>query len=350
MRVLGRLGLYLNGALTWLAFAGCMVPPPVTAVLSPSPAPSLAATTALPSDSPAPPETSTATEAGWPTQTSTATLLPLILSPTPSPTPAPLRFAVIGDYGTGLDDEAEVAALVESWEPDFIITTGDNNYPSGSAETIDAHLGQFYHGFIYPYVGDYGEGADINRFFPSLGNHDWDTSSAQPYLDYFDLPGNERYYDFTWGAVHFFALDSDTREPDGVGSSSKQAEWLKAQLAASTEPFNIIYMHHAPYSSGLHGSIDWMQWPFAEWGADLVLAGHDHTYERIEHEGIFYVVNGVGGASIYPFGVPVEGSQVRYNEAHGAMLVEAGEASLHIEFVNSSGDLIDQFEAPLARD
>ncbi len=88
-------------------------------------------------------------------------------------------------------------------------------------------------------------------FFPTLGNHDWYTNDAQPYLDYFTLPGNERYYDFVWGPVHFFALDSDEHEPDGVNAGSAQAAWLQQGLAASTSPWNIVYTHYPPYSSGM---------------------------------------------------------------------------------------------------
>jgi hypothetical protein len=130
---------------------------------------------------------------------------------------------VIGDYGLAGSPEAAVADMIKSWQVEFIITTGDNNYPNGAAETIDANIGQHYHDFIYPYFGEYGEGAEQNRFFPSLGNHDWYTAAAQPYLDYFSLPGNERYYDFIWGPVHFFALNSDFNEPDGIHANSAQA-------------------------------------------------------------------------------------------------------------------------------
>jgi len=281
--------------------------------------------------------------------------LPLVLkseAPTETPSPTPtttqtppelLRFAVIGDYGAGGSPEADVAALVKSWNPDFVITTGDNNYPDGAAETIDENIGQFYHEFISPYYGDYGDGADVNRFFPSLGNHDWHVSDIRPYLDYFTLPGNERYYDFTWGPVHFFALDSDSREPDGVGSSSIQAGWLQAQMAASTSPWNVVYFHHAPYSSGMHGNIDWMQWPFQAWGADLVLSGHDHTYERIDRGGLTYVVNGLGGGNRYDFQEIVEGSQVRYNADYGAVLVEASPEGLALQFVARGGEVIDTY-------
>ncbi len=85
-----------------------------------------------------------------------------------------------------------MAVLIKNWDPDLIITTGDNNYPDGAADTIDENIGQYFHEFIAPYKGSYGEGAQENRFFPSLGNHDWHSPDAQPYLDYFTLPGNER--------------------------------------------------------------------------------------------------------------------------------------------------------------
>ena len=277
--------------------------------------------------------------------------------PDPSPSPSvdqaseTVRFAVIGDYGSGDQNEADVANLVKSWDPDLIITTGDNNYDYGGADTIDQNIGQFYYEFIYPYQGTYGQGADTNRFFPSLGNHDWYTLDGDgmpyPYLDYFKLPqresGNERYYDFVWGPVHFFALDSDSREPDGVGRSSIQAAWLQSRLAESTAPWKIVYAHHPPYSSGFHGSIDWMRWPFAEWGATAYLAGHDHLYERLVIDGFPYFINGLGGKSIYYFNFPLPGSQVRYNGDYGAMLVEATEQEIIFQFINRSGEVIDTY-------
>src|ERR1041385_3886659 len=104
-----------------------------------------------------------------------------------------IRFAVIGDYGFAGQPELDVSNLVKSWNPDFVITTGDNNYENGAASTIDQNIGQYYHEFISPYTGAYGSGDTVNRFFPSLGNHDWVTTGATPYLNYFTLPGNERY-------------------------------------------------------------------------------------------------------------------------------------------------------------
>jgi tartrate-resistant acid phosphatase type 5 len=255
------------------------------------------------------------------------------------------KFASIGDYGDAGSDELAVANLVKSWNPDFIITLGDNNYPDGEASTIDANVGQYYYQYIYPYVGSYGQGSDVNRFFPSLGNHDWHTNPPQPHYDYFVLPNNERYYDFIWGDVHFFALDSDTVEPDGVTGNSIQGQWLQNALSTSISTWRVVYFHHAPYSSSSnHGSQEYMQWPFKEWGADVVMAGHDHTYERVIHENFPYFVNGLGGKSKYEFGPPIPGSIVRYNEKYGAMLMIANESRLTFSFFSADSELIDFYE------
>jgi tartrate-resistant acid phosphatase type 5 len=143
--------------------------------------------------------------------------------------------------------------------------------------------------------------------------------------------------------VHFFALDSDEHEPDGVGMSSVQAAWFQNAIAASTSTWNIVYFHHAPYSSGFHGSTDWMRWPFAAWGADAVLSGHDHTYERLLVDGIPYFVNGLGGGQIYTFNEPTSKTQYRYNDGYGAMLVTATEQEVLFEFYTRQGELKDSY-------
>jgi len=260
------------------------------------------------------------------------------------PTPSPgIRFAVIGDYGNNSQAESNVAALVNGWNPEFVVTTGDNNYSLGAAATIDQNVGQYYSQYIFPYLGSYGTGAQTNRFFSSLGNHDMDTDLGQPYRDYFTLPGNERYYDFIRGPVHFFIINSDSREIDGVSSSSEQAQWLQPRLEGSTTPWQLVIFHHPPYSSGLHGSTTYMRWPFAAWGADAVLSGHDHTYERLVVAGLPYFVNGLGGHVIYNFINILPESVVRYNSNHGAMLVEATQTTLDFKFFNIADTLIDTF-------
>src|SRR5687767_5793805 len=155
-------------------------------------------------------------------------------------------FAVIGDYGLNGQNEARVADLVTSWDPDFVITTGDNNYFEGAAATIDENIGKHYCQFIGNYLGKPGQGSLTNRFWPSPGNHDWASPHGlKPYTDYFTLPGNERYYDVAHGLVHLYALDSDLNEPDGATINSLQASWLEGNLAASTACFDLVYFHHA---------------------------------------------------------------------------------------------------------
>ncbi len=168
------------------------VPPP-----SPSPTPT-ASPTATATATVTPTSTATATATNTPTPTITPTPTPFS-APTPSPIP-PLVFAVIGDYGLDSQPEDDVATLVHSWSPAFIVTTGDNNYPDGERSLIDDNVGKYYADFIYPYTGVHGPGATENRFFPSLGNHDWNSEDGAPYFDYFTLPGNERYYSFVRGA------------------------------------------------------------------------------------------------------------------------------------------------------
>jgi tartrate-resistant acid phosphatase type 5 len=277
--------------------------------------------------------------------TSQAIFLPYIRRPIrgPQDTPEGARFAVIGDYGVGDEREQSVATMVKNWEPDFVITTGDNNYPDGEASTIDPHIGQYYQDFIAPYAGSYGFGAETNRFYPSLGNHDWHAEGAEPYLEYFVLPGNERYYDVVRGPVHLFAVDSDEAEPDGIASDSIQARWLQSKLAKSTACWQLVYFHHPAYSSGKHGSTEVMQWPFQTWGADAVLNGHDHMYERIMVDDFPYFVNGLGGGSIYQFRTPVPGSTVRYNDTFGAMLVTATRSTITYQFIAVDGTLVDTY-------
>ena len=253
-----------------------------------------------------------------------------------------IHFAVIGDYGKAGSSELAVSELVKSWNPDFIVTVGDNNYESGSASTIDENIGQYYHEFIFPYIGSYGQGADTNKFFPSPGNHDWRTANLTPYRDYFELPNNERYYDFSVGNVQFFMLDSDDDEPDGNSSSSIQANWFYNKISASNATWKIVCFHHPPYSSGRHGSYTYMQqWDFSQTGATTVIAGHDHTYERIEKNGFTYFVNGLGGKSIYDWGDIVSGSQKRYNSDYGAMLVDAYTDSIVFKFIDINSNTID---------
>ena len=257
-----------------------------------------------------------------------------------------VRFAVIGDFGADTNDERAVAAMVKGWNPQFVITLGDNNYPTGEARTIDVNIGQFYADFIGNYHGRFGRGSAQNRFWPSPGNHDWITGLTA-YLDYFTLPGNERYYDVDLGLVHLYALDSDPHEPDGITVDSRQASWLKQKLAASKSCYDVVYFHHPAYSTSDHGSALAMRWPFRQWGAEVVMAGHDHTYERLLVDGIPYFVNGLGGASKYGFPVTaMPETKFRYNEEFGAMRVAATATSIVYEFFTIDGKKRDAATFP----
>ncbi len=260
-------------------------------------------------------------------------------------------FAVIGDFGMGNQAESDVADLVKSWNPDFIITVGDNNYPDGESSTIDRNIGYDYHQFIKPYTGSYGSGStDINRFWPVPGNHDWHASNLRPYRDYFTLPNNEYYYNIKIGDIEFFMIDSDNDTPDGYSYNSDQGNWMKEKILGSTAKWKVAVFHHAAYSSdSKHGNTSYMQWPFEEWGIDAVISGHAHTYERIlkdennDGDSLVYFVNGLGGANRYSFGTPVSGSIARYNNDWGAMKVSEVQGELLFQFFNRSGDLIDSY-------
>jgi hypothetical protein len=271
-------------------------------------------------------------------------------SPAGGAGPAPqgaVRFAVVGDFGVDDAREAAVAKTIVGWDPAFVVTTGDDNYPDGDRATIDKNVGKHFSAFIGNYTGAFGKGSAENRFWPTPGNHDWRGKEAlQPYLDYFTLPGNERYYDVALlgGKVHLFALDSDPREPDGVTAGSAQARWAEAAMKASTACLKVVAFHHAPYSSSRHGSTPGMRWPFAKWGADVVFTGHDHAFERVEAEGIPYVVTGLGGAGTYEFRAAIPESKVRFNDDVGATLVTLTKGMAAIEFWTAGGVRVDRLE------
>ena len=267
---------------------------------------------------------------------------------------ASTRFAVVGDYGTVSQDAEDVADLVLAKEPDFIVTVGDNNYPSGQRTTLDENVGRYYHEYIHPYDGRFGGGSPTggNRFFPVLGNHDYDSERGDPYFDYFTLPGNERYYTLRRGPVQLFMIDSDPRAA-GLGyvdeetstADSTQGRWLRKALAASTAKYKLVVMHHPPYSSGgHHGPSEWMKWPFRKWGATAVLAGHEHLYERFDKQGTPFFVNGLGGRSFRPFGTVRSGSRARFTGDYGAMIVGANEERIVFKFITRAGEEIDRYE------
>lgn len=267
-------------------------------------------------------------------------------------------FANIGDYGRSAHDPLpiQVADLVKTNDPDFIVTNGDNNYGTD----YDFEIGRLYSDYLYPYIGIYGAGASEMRFFPVPGNHDYAVdgllgetpNTLASYKNFFvGLPGNGRYYEFVKGPVHFFMLNSDPHEQHGNTSSSAQAEWLRTKMQLSTAKWKIVVIHDAPYQSSPHDApgILSSRWPFKDWGADLVFSGDGHFYERLEVEGLPYIVNGLGGNSpdavLNPSPPPLDVySQFKYNALNGAGFCRVTCDTLQWEFKNTEGTVVDTLE------
>ena len=275
-----------------------------------------------------------------------------------------VRIAGIGDYGSAMEgpefeaSELAVANLVKSWDQpenplDAIITVGDNNYPDGLAEDIETNIGQFYGPFILGHP-DHPGGA--NRFYPSIGNHDYSGTHdcalpADPstYIDYFELPGNEFYYDYVIGNVHFFVVDSDCHQPDGTSENSVQAQWLETEMTNSPHPWKIVYLHHAPYASEKNGSTGsgGLRWNYKAWGATAVLGGHYHFYERFLVDDLLFFVNGVGGNDLHEMLPPPSESKFQYNQKHGAMLMTFTADQANFKMINIDNEIIDNYTISL---
>lgn len=276
---------------------------------------------------------------------------PTFIPPIPAGTSI---FAVIGDYGDNSDAEKDVANMVKNWQPDFIITTGDNNYNNGEWSTIKNNISQYYSDYIYNpdapenFRCEGSAANDLqNRFFPSPGNHDYLTDNLAPYLDFFTLPHNERYYNFRRGSVHFFSLDSNL-----ASEFEDMKLWLEETIANSDATFKVVYFHHPPFSSSKHGNNIEMQWDFAELGVDVVLSGHEHVYQHItkkESPDVHYFVNGLGGrTNRYRCSEnPLDSNEFDsfcYRKKNGAMRVTATDEVMILGFYStqSGGILIDE--------
>ncbi len=259
-----------------------------------------------------------------------------------------VSFAAFGDYGTQFKGTPQVVNLVNQLGPDIIVTLGDARYDNETYGAIHAPFSDYLNGAS----GDGGTG-DINRFFPTAGNHDYtDSGGISQFLDYFALPGagvptpsntgSELTYDFVWGPVQFFVIDSQAFLND-ASSSNAQTAWLHTALQASQAQWQVVLFHHPPHSSGDLGASPELRLPFAAWGADLVLNGHNHNYERIDLNGISYVINGLGGEDITGFKTPVRGSVVRYNGDFGLNLFTATSTQIIGSFISVDGVTRDSF-------
>jgi 3',5'-cyclic AMP phosphodiesterase CpdA len=198
--------------------------------------------------------------------------------------PGSVKFAVIGDTGTGDKNQVQVANALASIRDkvpfEFAIMMGDNIYGSDSAK-------DFTKKFEGPYKALLDKGV---KFYAALGNHD---DPNQRFYKPFNMNG-ERYYTFKPSlnaGVRFFALDSNYMD-------DKQLQWLDKELEASGSDWKIAFFHHPPYSSGgTHGSADLLREQieplFLKHGVSVVFAGHEHFYERIKpQKGIAYFIVG----------------------------------------------------------
>lgn len=237
-----------------------------------------------------------------------------------------------GDDGTQFPNAARTAQLIQ---PDdaVVLTLGDHAYPLGAPESFTNCFG-----------GTWGQVRE--RIRPSPGNHDYMTTDATGYFGYFGAaagPARRGYYSFDLGGWHFISLNSNVEA--GVGSP--QYEWLKADLAAATDALcTIAYWHHPVFTSGPHGNDPRMA---ALWellhaaGVEIVLAGHDHIYERFAPQdargnadperGVRAFTAGTGGAQLYSIRAVKPNSEFRDNRNFGVLRLTLFKDSYRWAFV-----------------
>jgi 3',5'-cyclic AMP phosphodiesterase CpdA len=240
------------------------------------------------------------------------------------------RFLVLGDTGTGGPEQYEIGRLVETYRQktkfDFALLLGDNIY--GSERPQD-----FAKKFEIPYKAMLDAGV---KFYASLGNHD---DPNQRFYKPFNM-GGERYYTFDKGNIRFFALDSNYMD-------RKQVEWLDKALRDTKSDWKIAYFHHPLYSSGAaHGSEDDLRLIveplFTQHGVNVVLAGHEHFYERVKpQKGIYYFTNG-GAAKLRKGDIRKTGmTEKGYDTDYSFMIVEIDKDNLSFQTISRVGKTID---------
>ena len=218
-------------------------------------------------------------------------------------------------------DEA-TAALLAAHPTAVVVTLGDHVYDRGRpAEFADCY--------------DTSWGSSRHRTHPAPGNHDYATARAAGYFGYFGASAGDPargYYSYDVGSWHVVSLNSNCSAVSCAAGSSQEV-WLRAELSASSSRCTLAYWHHPRFSSGrTHGSSEavaplWQA--LYDAGADLVLSGHEHNYERLGpldpsgrvdgERGLRSFVVGTGGRSHYSFGAPVTGSELRNHDTFGVL-------------------------------
>jgi hypothetical protein len=205
-----------------------------------------------------------------------------------------------GDIGVcGTQGAAATAALLKT-QNGPILALGDLAYPAGSSKNFQDCFEPTW-------------GALKSRLLPAPGNHEYRTAGARGYFDYFGTqagPPGLGYYSVDFGAWHLISLNSNV----AADADSAQMRWLREDLRSTPAVCVLAFWHHPRFSSGLHGANDNMAIAWATlyaFGATLVLAGHDHDYERFaprgaageydEQQGMRSFVVGTGGAPLYSF-------------------------------------------------
>jgi acid phosphatase type 7 len=235
--------------------------------------------------------------------------------------------------------QADTAALVARLHPDAVAVLGDLQYETGS-------LADFRGSFDRSW-GRFGA-----RLRPALGNHEYGTPGAAGYFATFGAragrPG-EGWYSYALGSWHVVVLNANC-EAVGCGAGSPQQRWLRADLARHPARCTLAYWHQPRFSSGLHGSDAALAplWrTLQQAGADVVLSGHDHDYERFapqtadgrldRRHGIVQFVVGSGGRSLYPILFARPNSRARAS-AFGVLRLTLGRARYAWRFVGEPGE------------
>ncbi len=241
-----------------------------------------------------------------------------------------LRFAAIGDSGTGDSNQYRLAKvftdLYQRFPYEFVLMMGDNMYGTESAR-------DFQRKFEIPYKPVLDKGV---KFYASLGNHD---STNQRMYKLFNMNG-ERFYTFKpKDGVRLFALDSNYMD-------RPQLQWMEKELAASGSDWKIMYFHHPIYSSGgRHGSDtalrDQLEPLFLKYGVDLVIAGHEHFYERLKpQKGIHYFISG-GAGKLRRGDVRGQYTEKAFDDGFHFMIFEIEGDRLHFQVISDQNKTVD---------
>lgn len=250
-----------------------------------------------------------------------------------------LVLAVIGDYGDCYRNcvhEQAVADMVHSWNPDSILTVGDNSYRLGTVDEVAADQ--------TPYLADIAAG----RFFPIYGNHDYGNGcspdSLKPSLDFFHIPA-AYVTGFGNGLVDFVNPDVNCNSSSSTGAPPAIFDSYKKTVedSASSAKWVLAGGHQPIFSSGQAGNNLNRRWLLTP-GVDLLLQGHDHHAEHvITPEGYNEVITGNGGQGLTPLFPPVPGSVFRDNSEYGAVRLTITPETLTVDYVNIPGTVVYSF-------